>query len=198
MVRACVGLSPGWRRVFFQLADRSYPERKIACSRFMARLTPVRFCVIWLANEIGIPYELIPEVQRAKRAMQRTLVSRTRTDLCPLSMTGALSCGRPRRLTSISPRPTRTAYIRRSRKVADGCFSGILCDHRGRTGADNAVQKSDLLSAGAADRDLGRSGRRSPARDSRYLSIISSKLSFSAVAMDMADFMVACGAFSPV
>jgi hypothetical protein len=34
------------------------------------------FRVIWLANEIGIPYEHIPVTFSVERAMQRTLVSR--------------------------------------------------------------------------------------------------------------------------
>ena len=39
------------------------------------------FRVIWLANELGIPYEHIScNVQRPERAMQRTLVSRAESE----------------------------------------------------------------------------------------------------------------------
>src|SRR5882672_4190477 len=42
---ACGGCRPGWRKVPFQIADWFYQPGRIACSRFLERLIPVRFAL---------------------------------------------------------------------------------------------------------------------------------------------------------
>jgi glutathione S-transferase len=80
---------------------------------------------------------------------------------------------------------------------ASGRWSNAPVDvfHLQRSGAgiDNSVSESSLLSAGTAERDLGRSGR-SDAPD--QVAILEQQLAktpfFGGDRWDMADFMVAC------
>lgn len=69
----------------------------------------------------------------------------------------------------------------------------VLRDHRGRTNADNAVSKSDFLSARPAERNLGLQAEQT--LDAK-LAILEDQLAktpfLGGDTWNMADFMVAC------
>jgi glutathione S-transferase len=55
-----MGCRPERRKVFLQIADRFYPGGKNRMLKIFGAPHSRAFRVIWLANEIGIPYEHIP------------------------------------------------------------------------------------------------------------------------------------------
>src|SRR4051794_247213 len=128
------------------------------------------FCVIWLANEIGIPYEVIPVTFNVPNAQCKEpwYLALNPNGLVPAIDDGGFAMWETAAINLYLAETYKNSLYPskpqgRGRMLQWTFFATTEVE----PAADNAVQKSDLLSAGAAERDLGRSGRRNPARKTR-------------------------------
>ena len=84
------------------------------------------FRVIWLANEIGVPYEHIPVTLSVPNAQCKEpwYLALNPNGLVPAIDDSGFVMWETAAINHTSPRPTRTLSIRPCHKVEAGCSSG--------------------------------------------------------------------------